>query len=501
MLLFLFRYFTTTICINNTYHKLLNKDTKRSLTILLSTISFIIGSVFYFLPAMYSFVVPIIYILLLYLAIIFNDTETPATTFTTLILSYSISYICYFFIVIIISTIFSFIFTFYNKRPTLLMTTLQVVISLIQYLLCTLIFHSKQLRNGIPYLRNTFFSQLGVFIGILIIGLAMYFSTMNSSENTVTSLPYSISCFAFFLLSFLIYFWWKNISYQSYLVQAKERECNRLKEHLSCCQENLKLAEKENAELSKLIHRDNKLIPSLQLAVHDLLTEICEDEKNNSLSQTANRLLIQLNIEMEERKGLLTHLSQDRKKLPDTEVPSFNQLLSYIQQRCMEHTILFDCNFSDDIPSVLTDNNYPSEKELSILLADMLENALISTIHNKGERIFLLIEKELQEFRIEIWDSGHKFSKDVLYHIGKKRYTTHKSEGGSGIGLMVTWELLKKYQASLIIDEEITTDNFFTKKMIIRFDHKNNYILCSQRSAEDLNLLKQRQDLQINIKY
>ena len=131
----------------------------------------------------------------------------------------------------------------------------------------------------------------------------------------------------------------------------------------------------------------------------------------------------------------------------------------------------------------------------------MLENALISTVHNKGERIFLLMEKEQEDFRIEIWDSGDKFSKDVLYYIGKKRFTTHKSEGGSGIGLMVTWELLKKYQASIIIDEENSPDNFFTKKVIIRFDRKNNYILCSQRSKEDMALLKQRQDLQIKEKF
>ena len=85
----------------------------------------------------------------------------------------------------------------------------------------------------------------------------------------------------------------------------------------------------------------------------------------------------------------------------------------------------------------------------------------------------------------------------LLYHMGKKKYTTHKADGGSGIGLMVTWELLKKYQASLIIDENVFVDDVFTKKIMICFDKKNAYKLYSLRSEGELSYLKHRQDLQI----
>ena len=62
---------------------------------------------------------------------------------------------------------------------------------------------------------------------------------------------------------------------------------------------------------------------------------------------------------------------------------------------------------------------------------------------------------------------------------------------------MVTWELLKKYEASLMIDETPSPDNLYTKKVVIRFDQKGDYVLCSPRSKEELVYLEYREDLQI----
>ena len=455
------------------------------------------GSSFYMLSSSYRIIHPLLHIAFIFCFYKFTDTETVETTFTASILSYTISYICYFLSSIITSIPVAFIITYITPELLNMNTLGQLMVSLLQLLLCYLLFCSKHLRKGVPYLRNSLFSQLGVFLGILIIVVIMYFSTLDSSQGNKYPVHLDIICFfTLFLLSILSFFWWKNILHHSYLLQTKERDCKRLEEQLSHCQEKMKILEAENAELAKLVHRDNKLIPSLQLTVHDLLTEV-SDEENPALSKRAEELLVQLNQEMVERKGLLTHLSQNRKKLPSTGILSIDQLLAYIQQQCIQQSVIFDCDFSKDISSILTTDTYPSEKELSTLLADLLENALISTRHHQGKHIFLGMKKNMDNFCLEIWDSGDIFSKEVLYHIGKKKYTTHKADGGSGIGLMVTWELLKKYQASLIIDENVFVDDVFTKKIMICFDKKNDYKLCSLRSEGELSYLKHRQDLQI----
>ena len=54
--------------------------------------------------------------------------------------------------------------------------------------------------------------------------------------------------------------------------------------------------------------------------------------------------------------------------------------------------------------------------------------------------------------------------------MGKKRVTTHKGEGGSGIGLMTMFEILNKYKASYRLDESPDKDGF-TKCVKIILDN------------------------------
>ena len=82
------------------------------------------------------------------------------------------------------------------------------------------------------------------------------------------------------------------------------------------------------------------------------------------------------------------------------------------------------------------------EQDFLTLLADLMDNALIATRHAKGAQIFLEIGRQDTVYFIRVWDSGIPFTKEVLLHLGHKQYTTHKDEGGSGIGLMSTY---KKY--------------------------------------------------------
>ena len=70
---------------------------------------------------------------------------------------------------------------------------------------------------------------------------------------------------------------------------------------------------------------------------------------------------------------------------------------------------------------------------------------------------------------ISVYDSGNNFSKEVIKHLGKRRYTTHKDSGGTGIGLMNTFKLLKEYNASFSIEENIDNPSY-TKIVSIIFD-------------------------------
>lgn len=132
-----------------------------------------------------------------------------------------------------------------------------------------------------------------------------------------------------------------------------------------------------------------------------------------------------------------------------------------------------------------------------------MENALIATIHEQGTNILLHIGVMDENYFISVWDSGIPFPKEVLFHLGKKQYSTHKEDGGSGIGLVSTYQLLQKYQASIHINECLAslTNNTskldYTKQVSIIFDNKTEYHLRTNRDTEELSYLRQHSDLQI----
>lgn len=495
MLQFFIRHTLIIFCTNYIYYKLSNKRNENPFPyIVISFITLFITTIFYFLPANYYFAVYALQFLLVFFYHYVTNVETIATIFTTLTLSYCICYICYFLAILFVIIPMTPITIFFININSLSFTFLQTLVGFIHCLFCYYLFRIKRFRNGIPFLHNSFVSKIGVLLGVLIICCNMFFSTLNSKTENEHDFFYIFIIFFLLIFITLFFIWWQNEIHHSYLLQVKEQECRRLEEQLTYCQEQIDNYEKANTELSKLIHRDNKLIPSMQLAVHNFL-ELATDKNTTDLSVQGKALLTQLETEMAERSSFVDILSKSRKQLPVTNISSIDQLLTYFLQRCTKEGISFDCSFWEDISSIIKENL--SEKELATLLADLLENAFIATKHNHGNNILLQMGKLDDFFLIEIWDSGDMFPKEVLYHFGRKRYTTHKSDGGSGIGMMVTYEILQKYHASFCIDETVSALSFCAKKVTVVFDGKSQYQLYSKRSPEELEYLSKRTDLEI----
>lgn len=85
-------------------------------------------------------------------------------------------------------------------------------------------------------------------------------------------------------------------------------------------------------------------------------------------------------------------------------------------------------------------------------------------------------------YELCIYDSGIPFEVETLVNFGIKPASTHTDEGGTGIGLLTTFETINSSNASLIIDENTHTN--YTKSIKIKFDKKHEYIICTNRSAE-----------------
>jgi len=287
-------------------------------------------------------------------------------------------------------------------------------------------------------------------------------------------------------------FYYMAKSTPSNIFNSTERTGNKtFKRRMAGCQATLETTREENKDLSQLIHRDNKQLASLQLAVEQFLST---SAKEGSQKQIGNTILQELKQETKDRQQVLSTLVTP-KFLPTTQVPSVDHLLHYMLHRGQTYGIRLELSLSGNIHYFL--EQVIKERDFLTLLADILENALIATKCNAGTNVLLHIGIVESIYTIDIWDSGIPFTKETLLHFGKKQYTTHKQEGGSGIGLMSTYELLEKYQASLHIDESLGKENIYTKKLSILFDTKREYHLYTRREQDELAYLYRRKDLQI----
>ena len=130
---------------------------------------------------------------------------------------------------------------------------------------------------------------------------------------------------------------------------------------------------------------------------------------------------------------------------------------------------------------------------LVTLIGDHLRDAIIAinSGNNKYRSIVAILGTKDKIYEFCVYDTGIEFEIDTLIKLGLEPVTTHKDNGGTGIGFITTFETWKATKASLIIEEKHEMrDNDYTKAVIIRFDGKNEYKIRSYRAKDILKVLK-----------
>ncbi|MGN1432836.1 MAG: hypothetical protein ACI4XI_03945 [Ruminococcus sp.] len=325
--------------------------------------------------------------------------------------------------------------------------------------MCTFLFYKiKRLRNGILYFTEKLNSDLSVLFSILILFTASFFyiTEDNYFKNII---------FVFIIIVFgcLLLLWWKKHITDIYLEKVYKRNIEILENSLAEQQEINDRLKKSNEELSEIIHRDNKLIPAMESAVEEILSCNSPDEQK----QKSGALLSQLKAMSSERGTILNDYENLHKTLAKTGIFSIDASLKYLMKRANKDGVSFDlsvtCDMKEAVKALIPENN------LNTLILDLGENALIAVRDAEMKNVLVVLGTENDNFTVSIYDSGLPFEKKVIDNLGKRRITTHRKTGGSGIGLMTTAELLRKCKASLVIDENIGNENY-SKKVSVIFD-------------------------------
>ena len=409
-----------------------------------------------------------------------KNMHNPKLSLTTTILAFAISYGTY----IISSFILLFAFLpFWHFILFKIPIFMPILAGILQLLLSFFLFRQKRFKKGMPFLSSTKFINFGTFLCLFFLVLLTYIQTANTSHL------WTDAFFSFLLVISLaaLIFWWQAQLTKSYLHKLQLLELESLRKELEETTKEMEHLKKQNEELGRLIHKDNKLIPALEAAVIDFLSADGV-EKNKSLGASLIRQLKELSGS---RREILDEVSAARSRHFATGIPALDTLLDYFDRRAearkMEFTVNIAPNLAAYVPSKI------SSEDMTHLLADLLENAIIAVAPCASRKIRLQIYPYRKWFVIELSDTGIPFQEKSLLQFGIQQLTTHESSGGSGIGLMDIWKLKEKYHASIHITEYRDTAPF-SKRITFLLDHRSQYLIRTWR-FEELRTKSRRADL------
>lgn len=392
----------------------------------------------------------------------------------TVIFCYGISYLTFFLSDVAVYLMQSFL----PNSDVVPRPVFAILIGVLQLILAFLLFRIPRLKHGFPFIVDYQYGDLGVYISVAILVTASF---LGLSEGT--HFVYMILAFSILVCGMILWLWWRSRITQKYLNKLKERDLTELNSIVSIQQEEIEQLKAQNEALSKLIHKDNKFLPALDLIVKEFLIDALREEKPDTRIAKTKQLIEQLDQLSEDRAGAVQSYELSHKKLPATGSTAVDAVLSYMLQRAIEAGIDFDLWTSGD-----AENPVP-EEDFTTLLADLLENALITTRDSVRKRILVTIGMAKEGFSLSVFDSGGPFPTEVLENWGIRQITSHADSGGSGIGMMSTHELCRRYHASFVI-EEFPPDMLYSKRVTICLDGRSQYrvrLNDSERTEQVLN--------------
>ena len=398
---------------------------------------------------------------------------------TTMFISYGISYTL-FMLAIALLTIAEEIFIKEMQNIQVKELPFMIASSILQFILCILFFRIKRFKYGFSFMNNIKANVIGFVISITIIICIFLIESIDYITSGIGILLIVIILFC----AFGIIYWWLNNITNQYIDSLKVQESEVLKNTILERDQKIEKLTHTNEFLSSIVHKDNHLIPAMQMSVQNLLQSLLKSDADTSYVQETQDLLEQLNRLSSERDDSMVKEQIANKVLPTTKVALIDGVFCHMLTKAIKEKIELDLTVTGSIRYMI-DNIIP-QTSLETLIADHIKDAIIAINAgtNTHRRIFvhLGIFDGCYEFNVK--DSGIPFEIDTLLQLGERRVTTHSDTGGSGIGFMTTFKTMKETGASLIIAESTQNSCPYVKTVRIRFDQKNEYIIQSFRYKE-----------------
>lgn len=383
--------------------------------------------------------------------------------------AFCFAYIIYLVSVCIISLLMYFIAKTIINSPISL-----VLIFVCSFAIALLIFNTRRLKRGINFIKNFSGNRNTIFVVAVILFCLLVMQDLFQKGFEKVQIP-GVILFAlvvgFFVVSYVV----SQLITKHYRNNIRDRNISIQKEEIDASEKIIGELKEQNLKLATTIHKYNHRLSALENSIRKVM-----DSSNTEFAK-------ELAVVLEQTKKVKTQFAEETKvsvALPTTNVIAVDNMLEYMKNECEKCGIDFTVKLSDSIIPLL--NKYISEDKFETLLGDHIKDAIIAINANHAgyKGIMVLIGIVDNAYELSVYDTGIEFEIPVLVNLGISAITTHKDEGGTGLGFMTTFETLKSSKASLVIEEYDKRVTNYTKSVTIRFDGKCDYRVYSYRAEE-----------------
>ena len=358
---------------------------------------------------------------------------------------------------------------------------LVVVITVIQLVLSHLLFRIRRFRNGFPFLFGKHTVGIALTVaGSILIMVSFIITTEEVFGNYDFLLP---AVFSVIIIGVGIIIWVRRGIKTYYRKKMEERSVELLEKELAQKEEDIRRLTIQSAAIlaadHKVIHRLTVLERSVAALVEVAQEHAPSTKVSEGLSVAVDDIM---RLSQDYQKGI--EQAKSNIPLPTTKVKMIDGMFEHFSKLFTEDEIEFNLKVSGSILYMI--ENTVSQSNLETMIGDHLENARIAI--NAGSSsfrsIFVVLGLVENCYELSVLDSGIPFELNTLMRLGTDRVTTHADNGGSGIGLMTTFETAQECGASVIISEKKPKEADFSKSVTIRFDGKNDYTVQTHRAGE-----------------
>ena len=424
-----------------------------------------LSAVLYFATVYVKILVPIGFLIFGVLFLFLRFRKTFYETLTVGTVALGISIVIYVAAVILGSFIAFALHFIKNDSFRILLSN--IVIAIIQLVCTFLLFKIKRFKSGLQANK-----QNATFETLLLISIGCIFSMMLFYTRGAEQELYKIVLLIISLIGLLLIVWWRKHVTYNYREEIKRQNLNRMEDTIEEYKLNSVETELQIAVYSKLFHYLNK-------AVHDcaVLAESAATQTGNADACAARDMLQKILREMNiaNEKCGLSNIPKTGERVIDA---SIIRLYALSERKNFNAS----ANIFADVESWFTQGKLLKD-DIHILISYLSDNAVNSALGSSDAKVrvdFGATKKG--EPIIRVYDSGGQFDEGVLAKLGLEQITTRAGAGGSGIGLFTVFEILKKYGASFLLDED-PTEFGFTKFIEIAFDGRHCFTVRTCRES------------------